>query len=67
MRNKEDSKKEIIAEMEGKDWTTATTLSKQLTIHFYKIEALLGELLAEGKVEKDEKPDQTYWRIKNEN
>ena len=48
-----------------KEWKTPTMISHETKIHFYKVIIVLQELLNEGFVEVDEKPNTTYWRLKN--
>jgi len=61
----ETHRKKIISSLSN-EWKTATTISKETKIHFYKVLIILKELVEEGIVESDEKPNTTYWRLKNE-
>ena len=60
----ETHKKKILNSL-TKEWKTPTMISHETKIHFYKVIIVLQELLNEGVVEVDEKPNTTYWRLKN--
>lgn len=62
MENETHKKK--VLEALTTEWKTPTMISKETKIHFYKVILILNELLEEGLVEKDEKPNTTYWRLK---
>lgn len=52
---------------EGGGWLTTNKIANASGLHWYKTEAILRELrIVDKKVEKDEKPNTTYWRIKGE-
>lgn len=62
---KNNDKIEVVLEfLKDQEWHTTTEISAKTDIHFYKIESILLELLNEDKLEKDIKPNQTFWRLK---
>lgn len=66
MKNHE-KKSEILEYLKSiNEWTTINQISEVVGLHFYKAELLLNELYFEAKVQKDEKPNQIFWKIKNE-
>jgi DNA-binding IclR family transcriptional regulator len=65
---KDEEKKIKIIEFLNKDkerWFSATNISNELGIHYYKAENLLNKLLSENKVEKEERGSYTFWKIKS--
>jgi len=64
--NNEIKKQEILKILlEKKDeWFTLNQIRNLVGIHIYKAEVLMSELLFKDKVEKDEKGNFKFWRIK---
>lgn len=60
-----EKKQEILKLMKNNEWFTTTEIRDKLILHFYKVELLMSQLLAENKVEKSVRKTYVFWRLKN--
>ena len=48
------------------DWFSTRKIADKIEINWYKAEYALRKLLEENKIIVDEKPNTTYWKVKDE-
>lgn len=63
--SKEDNVEKVLDVLDS-EWKSTNTVRNKSGVNWYRTEDILKKLVKEGRVEKDMKPDTTYWRLSGE-
>lgn len=56
--------KDKILDTLSNKWKSTNKIKEESGVNWYRVDRELHELLSNGKVEMQDMPDTTYWRIK---